>query len=324
MAAEYQAPDWRVVDYQLFELDPDLRDVFDGPPLGLRGPGPPPLDPGGYFVCLGAAQSFGRFCARPFATLLSERLGLPVLNISRGAAGPSFFGGLGPVLDRYLAGARLVVVQVMSARSEGNSLFATDGLSCLRDRRSGEYLDCDEAYASLLRHRPPHKVARIVAETRATWCASYRRLLARIRAPKILLWFSTRRPAYEARLDTVSHLFGGYPQLVDAESVRAIRPAADAYVEVVGRRGLPQPLVDRFDHAPATVTDPWTRAAWTENWYYPSPAMHEAAAKELEPVCRRLLTAGGTDSGRSVQRSGLRRWIDRLRARERSSGSRSR
>ena len=60
-------------------------------PLFIRGPRPERLEPGSYFVCLGAAQTFGRFCAQPFPTLLGQRLGYPVLNISHGGAGPSFF-----------------------------------------------------------------------------------------------------------------------------------------------------------------------------------------------------------------------------------------
>jgi hypothetical protein len=311
MAAEYQTTDWRVVDYRLFELDPELRDVLNGPPLGFRGPRPPSLDPGSYFVTLGAAQTFGRFCASPFPSLLAGRLGLSVLNLSRGGAGPSFFSRAGRALDRYLGGARFVVVQIMSARSEGNSMFASDGLSCLQDRTTGAYLGCDEAYAALLREHPASSVMRVIAETRANWRDSYLRLLRRIPVPKILLWLSTRRPKYPVRLDSPSGLFGAYPQLVDEQQVRALSGHVDAYVEIVSRRGLPQPLLDRFTGAPASVTDPWTSETWTENWYYPSPEMHLSAAAALEPVCRGLLDPHVPCPSRASGRSRVTRWLAR-------------
>ena len=91
MAAEYQESDWQIVDYQSFCLDEGIIDRSTKHPLFIRGPGPASLEKGHYFVALGAAQTFGRFCPRPFATILADRLGLPVLNISHGGAGPIFF-----------------------------------------------------------------------------------------------------------------------------------------------------------------------------------------------------------------------------------------
>jgi len=61
MAAEYQDPDWRVVDYQAYCLDEAIIDPSTKRPLHIRGPGVDQLAKGGYFVCLGAAQNFGRF-----------------------------------------------------------------------------------------------------------------------------------------------------------------------------------------------------------------------------------------------------------------------
>ena len=78
MAAEYQDTDWRIADYQTFCLDPSILDAGSGKPLYLRGPRPSSLMPGTYFACIGAAQTFGRFCPKPYPTLLQERLGLPV------------------------------------------------------------------------------------------------------------------------------------------------------------------------------------------------------------------------------------------------------
>ncbi len=137
MAAEYQEPDWRVVDYQTYCLDENVIDRSAKRPLLIRGPRPRRLEPGEYFVCLGSAQTFGRFCGQPFPAILQERLGLPALNISHGGAGPLFFCGENAPLLEYLNGARFVVVQVMSGRSDSNSLFESEGVGYFRRRSDG-------------------------------------------------------------------------------------------------------------------------------------------------------------------------------------------
>lgn len=286
MAAEYQEPDWRVADYAPFVLDERIVDPSCHVPLRIRGPRPERLGPGEYFVCLGAAQTFGRFCARPFPAILSERLGLPGLNISHGGAGPSFWLFDPEPLAAWLNAARFVVVQAMSGRSESNSLFLSQGVGHYLRRTDGVHIGCDEGFAALLHEGPRRRVARIVAETRANWVESCRRLFGMITAPKILFWFSTRRPHYRPGYRNAQALFGGYPQLVDAGMVAAVGGFADHFVSCVSHRGLPQPLLDRFTGAPTVVTDEWTAAPWRENWYYPSPPMHEDAADSLEPACR--------------------------------------
>lgn len=296
MAAEYQDADLRVVDYQAFCLDPRIIDPSRHRPLRIRGPRPARLDPGGYFVCLGAAQTFGRFCPRPFPTLLQERLGLPVLNISHGGAGPSFFSRNPEPLLTYLNGARFVVLQVMSGRSESNSLFESSGVGHYRRRADGCEMSSDAAFQELIQGAPLGVLASVVEETRDNWVASYMRLLDRMTAPTVLLWFSRRRPNYRQTLDSVGGLFGEFPQLVNGEMVRRVRARCDAFASCVSRRGLPQKLTDRRTGEAVTVQDEWTAEPWVLNWYYPSPEMHEDAADALEGPCRRL---AGVERGRA-------------------------
>jgi len=288
MAAEYQDPDWRVVDYQAYCLDEAIIDPSTKRPLHIRGPGVDQLAKGGYFVCLGAAQTFGRFCERPFPSLLAERLNIPVLNISHGGAGPAFFQNNERLLS-YLNGACFVVLQVMSGRSESNSLFESDGVGFYRRRRDGQELGCDQAFAELLKTQSSTTLMRVVEETRQSWIASYRKLTLSISSPKILLWFAARTPDYSPSFGSLSALFGAFPQLVNRSMVDEVRRQCDRYVECVSKRGLPQVLLDRFTGERVTITDPWTSQPWSENWYYPSPHMHEDAANTLEPTCRGLL-----------------------------------
>jgi hypothetical protein len=292
MAAEYQDPDWRVVDYQTFCLDERLVDPSTHRPLWIRGPRPDKLRRGEYAVFLGAAQTFGRFCQKPYPTLLGERLGLPILNISHGGAGALYFRLMKDALAKYLNEACFVVVQAMSARSESNSLFESQGVGHYRRRSDGALIGCDEAYVDLLKAHWKSYVRRIVQETRSNWCHSYETLFSLITVPKILFWFSKREPAYRDDYRNVQQLFSSYPQLVNADMVANVRRMCDDYVACVGPRGLPQTLFDRFTGETMTISDPWTSAPWSENWYYPSPEMHEDAAAALEPVCRRIMQSG--------------------------------
>jgi len=309
VAAEYQPSDWRVADYQTFCLDPSILDPATSRPLYIRGPKPPDLKPGSYFVCLGAAQTFGRFCRDPYPSLLSHRLKLPVLNISRGGAGPSFFLGDGNTrLGELINGARFVVVQVMSGRSESNSLFLSRGVGHYERRSDGRQMGCDEAYDELLASCSQEQAKRIIEETRQSWTTSYCSLLEGIKVPKILFWFAVRKPAYDEGWTTEDDqrlggnwrnretLFGGYPQLVNDTMVSDISRHADDYVECFSRRGMPQKLTDRFTGERVIVTDEWSTQPWTKNWYYPSPQMHEDAADVLAEQIRGLLSGERAES----------------------------
>jgi hypothetical protein len=287
MTADYAEPDRELVDYQLYCLDPRVRDRQTQAPLLLRGPVPATLAPHQYFTCIGAAQTFGRFCEKPFPTLLQQRLGMPVLNLGRGGAGPSFFSEENENLLDYINNARFAVVQIMAGRSESNSLFESKGLGHYIRRADGASIGCDQAFSGLLAGGDIAQVKKIVAETRHNWVINMTALLRAIKVPKILLWLSERRPAYREGYGEVSALFGKFPQLVNASMVRRIRAYADGYVECVSALGMPQPLIHRVTGAPLTITDPW--GSWSNNWYYPSPQMHDAAAAALEPACRRYV-----------------------------------
>jgi hypothetical protein len=284
----YQDADWKVVDYQIYCLDPDILDRQTQTTLLLRGPKPAHLEKGNYFACIGAAQTFGRFCKKPYPTLLQERLGLPVLNFGRGGAGPSFFSEDNEKLLEYLNGAKFVIIQMMSGRSEGNSLFESRGLGTYVRRSDGTSIGCDQAFKELLETANPSDVKRIVAETRQNWINSYANLLTKIQVPKVLFWFSTRNPRYIERYKNAYTLFGDFPQLVNLSMVNQIKRYGDRYVKYVSQKGMPQVLIDRSTGQPTTVEDEWGGGVWHNNWYYPSPEMHLGAANALERICRRI------------------------------------
>jgi hypothetical protein len=288
MAEGYAEPDWEVVDYQIYCLDLAVVDRQTGAGLLLRGPAPKRMEKDDYFVCIGAAQTFGRFCEKPFPTLLHEKFGLDVLNLGRGGAGPSFFSKENEALLDYINRAKFAVIQVMAGRSESNSLFESKGLGYYTRLSDGVSLGCDEAFKDLLKESDRGLVEKIVAETRQNWAINYQDLLQKIKVPKILLWFSERKPNYKESYSNVYKLFGDFPQLVNAAMVDEIRKYSDKYVECVSKKGLPQPLVSRFTDKPTTVIDPWG-GTWKKNWYYPSPEMHLIAANALEKACQQFV-----------------------------------
>lgn len=299
----YQARDYEVVDYQMYELA--------GTNLWFRGPAPS-LVPGGYFTCIGAAQTFGCFCLEPYPALLEKRLGISALNLGYGGAGPEFFLRH-PQLIEHINRGKFVIIQVMSGRSQSNSMFNSGGLEYLTRRTDGRKMGANAAYAELLngpdrlRGVLPRRLGRILArlaamprakrivtETQDNWTASYTRLLELIKVPTILLWFSKRVPEYKPSLRSVPRLFGDFPQLVTAEMVRAVQKQCDSYVECVTKRGSPQPLVSRFTGLPVTVTPAADRPdlgaeRWTHNRYYPSPEMQEDAADAVVGSCLEYL-----------------------------------
>lgn len=289
MAAGYAEPDFKVVDYQIYCLDPYVIDRQTNTGLLLRGPKPKNLTKGDYFVSIGGAQTFGRFCEKPFSALLEERLGLEALNLGRGGAGPSFFSEQNDRLLEYLNNAKFALIQIMAGRSESNSLFDSKGLGYYRRLSDGLSIGCDEAFKQLLEKGDKDFVEQIISETRLNWINNYRKLLQQINVPKILFWFSERKPYYREKYKSVYSLFGKFPQLVNQDMVNQIKKYSDEYVECISSKGLPQLLKNRFTGKITTVEDKWS-GSWERNWYYPSPEMHLQAAQAIQNSYNKLFT----------------------------------
>jgi len=280
MSLAYQHRDAHIIDYDLFQLE--------GVVPHFRGPS---IKSDTYVACVGAAQTFGRFAKTPYPRLISQALDIETLNLGRSGAGPTYPLSNSALLD-YINRARLVIVQVLSGRSQSNSLFRTiqDGMVGI-SLIDGRQVPAREFYGWLLA-QDTEFAKKIVVETRENYVAAMTQMLDAIKPPKILFWFSVRTPEYEEQWDsTVERLWGEYPQLVNREMVDRLRKHADRYVECISRRGLPQPLFDLngnptsikpFFPAPGEVSR-------SENGYYPSPEMHDEAAALLAPVCRELL-----------------------------------
>ena len=283
----YQQRDKEIIDYQMFELPGVRPHPGDGM---FRGPRP---SSDTYIACVGAAQTFGCFCEDPFPVLLAQRLGVETLNLGSGGAAPTFHNSNSALMG-YINNARLVIVQVLSGRSQSNSMFRLTHHGMEGERVSdGLRMTAEEFFEELLKSAP-ESVPQIVRETRQNYVRDMCRLLQDIAPPKILFWFSVRTPEYaEECALPVWKLWGAFPQFINREMIDQIKTYANEYVECVTDRGLPQPLVTR-DGKPAQVTHSYNLVkekvtVESYNRYYPSPEMHQDAANLLEPVCRKLL-----------------------------------
>ena len=302
--SNYQKRDFEVVDYQVYELP--------GTNLRFRGPQHEFLTPGGYIVCIGAAQTFGCLCEEPYPRLLSKLTGLPVLNLGYGGAGPAFFTKH-QKLHHYIANARLAVIQVMSARSVSNKVFDSGGLEYLTVRRTKRRIGAEQAWKELLvtkgslshlnlpwplsslsirvdRFFSLLKNQKLVEETRKNWITEYCELFDWIKIPKILFWFSRRAPHYSEDYKDIWSLFGEFPQLVNHGMVELVAKHAQNYVQCISSEGTPHVLRSRFTGEPVAIDPANDRPdlgghVITQDSYYPSPEMHRAAANALAPFC---------------------------------------
>lgn len=191
--------------------------LADGTQLQLPHPQPMSLWPGRYVVLLGPAAAVGANVRVSAATLLERRLGMPVVNLGRGGAGPQvhfrhpscapcrsaprlnrgcqvFLGHSWPVLEPILAMSHAIVMVVMSARSSPNSRVTM---------RSGQMARAGVNMASILGARREGRLqlaARLINESRQAALDDSATIFARVssaaagrnrNAPRfIVLWWS--------------------------------------------------------------------------------------------------------------------------------------
>ena len=284
MSIAYQRRDLEIVDYQLFPLK-----MPNGGTHVLRGPKPKNLEKGNYVACLGAAYTIGCFVDKPYTILLQERLGISTLNLGIGGAGPEYFVGQRKLIKHYVNKSKLAIVLVMSGRSTSNSLFLSKGKPKYTRASDGKEINATEAYKDLLENYEKDYVMKIVQETRDNWVLAYEKLFSMIEVPKIIFWFSRRKPEYVENYSDWQSLFGAFPHLVNSQMIEEITAFADEYVECVTWTGMPQLLISRFFNRPIKInnTDGVGKDGYNE--YHPSPQMHLEAASALEPVCRKYL-----------------------------------
>ena len=112
-----------------------------------------PLERGNYVVTLGPAATLGVAARSSFSDRLRSHLGVPVVNLGRGGAGPSDYltamnAGLTPVLSNAAA----LVIVLMAGRSSANSAYGPEVAAMVRAAGVSRLHDTDPARAAQLRN----------------------------------------------------------------------------------------------------------------------------------------------------------------------------
>jgi len=226
---------------------------------------------------------------------------LPALNLGFGGAGPDYFLQNSELIEKYVNNAKFAIVQIMSGRSESNSLFSSQGMEYLTKAEDGSKVRAAVAYNQLLKQNNRNYVEKIVTETRENWIKHQIELLKVIKIPTILLWFSIRPTDYKeiylckqlayfsllfGQTKASNLLFGGFPQLINSAMIEQVKKYSNEYVECISSRGFPQRLINRFSGKPTKIDTAAAGAGiksrqWKYNKYYPSPEMHVDATNLL-------------------------------------------
>jgi hypothetical protein len=293
--SRYWDTDFEAFDYQCYPIGSH--------PLWARGP-KPDLAPGKpYVVVLGAASAFGRCVDRPYAHLLQQRLGVPVVNLGYGGTKPGLYledQGLRTLVH----GATAVVSELMSARGFPSSVVearnshsamvrlrktAAAEETGLLEQASGNWganparpdgwVFADRLYERWIRAGDRDELRQVVHEIRCAYVAQMHELMSLCSGFKLLFWFSQRAPEYTLSFDTLDGVTGGFPHFVDSSVLSALHDSVDAYVELSSRKGLPSKVLSRFTGNPVPLFP--HRRDPSLNDYYPSQEMHELAAELL-------------------------------------------
>jgi len=291
----YQERDYEIVDYQFYQLPQAPGVEFRGPEINVQSGS-------NYFSCIGAAQTLGIYIEKPFPNRLSEQLGLAPLNLAVGASWPGFYSNKYPELIDVVNRGQFLVLQVMSARGESSSRFeATDVIETMRDRKTGDTVTSIHAWAKILSEEPDF-APQYVEELRQSWVKSNLELIAKVKVPVILFWYSRREQDVPTNFSLEGDLFknmGEFPQFVDSKSVKAVAEKCSAFVECRSSRNTGHPLVSRFTGEPvevnhgtmsgsgATKGDQSNFISVGTNDYYPSPEMHQDAADVLAAAIKK-------------------------------------
>ena len=267
--AGYQLNDFESVDYHQYELAPKFP-LFRGPSVSEAA-----IEHGRYFCVIGGAQTFGRLVRRPWPLLLSEAIDLPVLNLSRGGAGPNDF--LDPALIDLARRSRFVIIQVMSGRSVGCAEYP-GGRRIVQGSKTTEVHRWD--VLKQMWRRDPLIALEYVRRWNANYVELYRRLRTAIERPILLVWISHREPDAWNPESLLQELdWGDFPQLIGREVYEKVASLFEEQIKIVTGSSSEQPL-SRVTGRPCPYFGS-QKNMHTEFHYYPASAHHLQLASTL-------------------------------------------
>lgn len=286
----YQKDDIEAFDYEMY--------FINGFEIALRGPRVPWHLYDDYHVAIGSAGVFGRFCQQPYVHQLNH-MGFPTVNLGFTGTRPEHYLQ-GTVLDEIMGGAKILLIEFMSARGYPTRFYRPDDLW----RNKGVYIDpegvesetlfVDRVWEAALRDYGEAVVVEEIENSRATYMEEMQRIIRENGEQIVFLWIGQRDPDYTMSGTKFIEFSGWFPHFVNKDMRDAlIAMARDAkgdenvrVCEVISKEGLPQPIYSRHTGEPVACMPPFKNPS--KNIYYPSPQMHDMAAKQLLSAFREL------------------------------------
>ncbi|MDG1279700.1 MAG: DUF6473 family protein [Pseudorhodobacter sp.] len=254
--------------------------IFRGPKQALDRP---------YTVVLGGTETYGKFVAQPYPSVLAQKTDRLVVNLGYVNAGPDAYLN-DPGTLAIAAASEVAIVQLIGAANVSNRFYT------VHPRRNDRFVMATPWLRSLfpevdftefhftghlvqtLHHVSPKRFALVAAELRAVWLDRMRQLLGRLSGKVVLLWMADQPPPPAAPEPEPS----ARPLLVDAKMIAELRSAADAYVEyVISLAAATEPVTRK-------VFDPLEEPAALDT---PGPLAHVEAAAALEAALKLLMPA---------------------------------
>lgn len=244
----------------------------------IRGPIPSDLS---NTVCfIGAAQTYGRFCDRPFPTLVCDALGLDCLNLGISGAGPEEPLFHNPYVLEDINQCKLVVVQIMSGRSAGNWKFRID-----RGQAGwtldNKYMYGEQLWKEMWETGDRKDIQVTLKSTIDNYLWAYWKFRREIYSPVILLNIKSGQRKNNINMEdsykNYIEFLGPYPHFIEDYHVATLQRELNCgLIRYEGRVGLPQQLPQARNTDYHTLlgnnVDP------SINNYYPSPEMHHEIA----------------------------------------------
>ncbi len=252
------------------------RLLFRGPRRVIEAP---------YVAVLGGSETYGKFVAEPWPSLLEARLGFPMLNFGYPNAGIEVFSRESHLVELTSA-ARLTVIQLFGAQNMSNRYYA------VHPRRNDRFLRASKLMngcfpgidftefnftrhmLGVLKQRAPDGYAKLVEELRAEWVRRMQAMLTRSTEPKILLWLG------DYRAPLTRDPLGPEPLFVTPGMVDEIAVSAEAVVRV-------EPSV--MARSTGTVGMCFGPLEEPAAMTMPGPLVHQEIAEKLAPVVQSFL-----------------------------------
>jgi hypothetical protein len=262
----------------------EYRDKF------IRGPIPDFNKP--FISYIGAAQTFGRFCEKPFPNLISDHLNIGGLNLGFGGAGPEeriFYKSIDDINK-----SKCCVIQVMSGRSCSNKLLKikTGQFSILSLNR--EKMVVPNFWYNILKLNDIEFIKRIVLDTINTYTSYYEKLLSLIECPKILLLISSDNLKDKIDLNTDNYdiFIGRFPHFITNNTLNYLKSLCDYSVDIISKRGMPQklkePINKDYEKGLLMHSNKEIKECYYNN-YYPSPEIHHQIKEGLSLIIKDII-----------------------------------